>query len=248
MPVQKHVTVELGGKSPLIIFDDAHLENAVRGAIIANYTNQGQCCCNGTRVFVQASILDAFLARLVPAIRALRVGDPSDPATQIGPMITRNHQQHVQSYIEAGLRQGARLLCGDAKLTDTSQGAGFFVTPAVFVDCRDDMTIVCEEIFGPIMCVLPFDNENEVIARANATDYGLAAGVFTNDLARAHRMASALAVGTCWINNYNVTHSEMPFGGYKQSGLGRENGQAAVECYSQLKTVYVELASEIPGL
>jgi betaine-aldehyde dehydrogenase len=235
----KHVTMELGGKSPLLIFDDADLEQAVRGALLANFFTQGEVCSNGTRVFVHESIRTAFLERLVPRVAALRLGDPLDASTQVGALISAAHRDKIRAYVESGVASGAKLLVGGTVPTRP----GFFLTPAVFDACTDDMRIVQEEIFGPVLCVLPFHSEEEAIARANATPFGLAAGVFTRDLQRGHRVAAALDAGVCWINNYNITPVELPFGGNKHSGLGRENGLAAVEHYTQLKTVYVEMGT-----
>jgi betaine-aldehyde dehydrogenase len=235
----KHVTLELGGKSPLIVFDDAKLDNAVSGALLANFYSSGQVCSNGTRVFVHRSIKAAFLERLVKRVLAMKIGDPSHPDTQVGALISEQHMNKVLSYIERGRAEGARVLVGGTRVTQGACAKGFFVAPTVFDHCRDDMAIVREEIFGPVMSVLEFEDEDDVIARANDTDFGLAAGVFTNDLARGHRVIARLQAGTCWINHYNVTPIELPFGGVKMSGLGRENGRTAIEHYTQLKSVYV---------
>ena len=237
----KSLTLELGGKSPLVIFEDASLENAVAGAMLGNFYSAGEVCSNGTRVFVHRRIKSAFLARLADRTAALRVGDPRDPRTQVGALISEEHMTKVLGYIARGRAEGARLLVGGQRLSDGELGRGFFVAPTIFEGCRDDMTIVREEIFGPVMSVLEFDDEDEVITRANATDFGLSAAVFTRDLARAHRVIARLQAGTCWINHYNVTPIELPFGGIKLSGLGRENGRAALEHYTQLKSVYVAL-------
>jgi betaine-aldehyde dehydrogenase len=235
----KNVTLELGGKSPLIIFGDAKLDNAVTGALLANFYSSGQVCSNGTRVFVHRSIKAAFLERLIKRVAAMRIGDPMDPETQVGALVSEQHMDKVLSYIDRGRAEGARVLIGGMRVTTGTLAKGYFVAPTVFDDCRDDMAIVREEIFGPVMSVLEFEDEREVIERANATEFGLAAGVFTNDLTRAHRVIARLQAGTCWINQYNVTPIELPFGGVKLSGLGRENGRAAIEHYTQLKSVYV---------
>ena len=237
----KHVTLELGGKSPLIVFEDASLDNAVAGALLGNFYSAGEVCSNGTRVFVHRSVKRDFLERLCARAGALRIGDPLDPRTQVGALISEEHMHKVLGYIERGRGEGARLLLGGQRVTSGDLANGYFVAPAVFDACEDGMAIVREEIFGPVMSVLEFDTEEEVVARANATEFGLAAGVFTRDLARAHRVIAQLEAGTCWINHYNITPIELPFGGVKLSGLGRENGRAALEHYSELKSVYVAL-------
>ena len=233
----KHVTLELGGKSPLLIFDDADLDNAVSGAILGNFYSSGQVCSNGTRVFVQRGIKERFLSRLTDRLGAAVIGDPLEPETNFGPMVSARQLQIVEDYIAAGLDEGARLVTGGQRLNRN----GFYLQPTVFADVTDAMTIAREEIFGPVMAVLDFDSEAEVMARANATEFGLAAGVFTRDLARAHRVAAGFEAGTCYINSYNDAPVEAPFGGIKASGLGRENSAAAIEHYSQLKSVYVRM-------
>ena len=196
-------------------------------------------CSNGTRVFVHRKVKDEFLRKLATRVDAMKIGDPMDPATQVGSLISGEHMEMVLGYIARGREDGARILVGGNRRTEGALAKGFFVEPTVFDGCRDDMSIVREEIFGPVMSVLDFEDEDEVIARANATEFGLSAGVFTNDLNRAHRVIAKLEAGTCWINHYNVTPIELPFGGVKLSGLGRENGRAAMEHYTQLKSVYV---------
>ncbi len=237
----KQVTLELGGKSPLIIFGDAKLENAVAGALLGNFYSAGEVCSNGTRVFVHKSLRAPFIERLRARAAAMKVGNPLDPATQVGALISQEHMEKVLGFIARGRAQGARLIIGGSRLTNGELARGFFVAPTVFDGCQDDMDIVRQEIFGPVMSVLEFEDEDEVVARANATEFGLAAAVFTNDLSRAHRVIAQLEAGTCWINHYNVTPVELPFGGVKMSGLGRENGRAAIEHYTQLKSVYVAL-------
>ncbi|WP_416916386.1 MAG: betaine-aldehyde dehydrogenase [Roseicyclus sp.] len=231
----KHVTMELGGKSPLIIFADADLDSAVSAAINANFFSTGQVCSNGTRVFVQREVKAEFLSRLVARVAKATIGDPRDEATNLGPMTSAEQLAITCSYIEKGKAEGARLVHGGRKL----DRPGWFVEPTIFADVTDEMTIARDEIFGPVMSVLDFDTEDEVIARANATDLGLSGAVFTRDLVRAHRVIHAIEAGTVWINQYNLTPVELPFGGVKGSGLGRENSRAAIEAYSQLKTVYV---------
>jgi betaine-aldehyde dehydrogenase len=233
----KHVTMELGGKSPLLVFDDADLDAAVSGAMLGNFATQGQVCTNCTRVFVHEAVKDAFLDKLAARTEAIRVGDPSDPEVQLGPLISAEHKQVVMDYIDAGRHEGARLVTGGG--TPEGLERGNYVQPTIFDGCTDEMRIVQEEIFGPVLSLLTFRDEAEAIRRANATRYGLAAGVFTRDLDRAHRCARQLQAGICWINHYNVTPIEMTFGGTKHSGLGRENGRQAIEYYSQLKSVYV---------
>lgn len=236
----KHVTMELGGKSPLIIFDDADLEDAVSAAINANFYSSGQICSNGTRVFVQKGIETAFLERLKTRTEAgLKIGDPLDEAVNFGPMVSAAHREKIEAYIAGAKAEGAKLIYGGAR----RDGPGFYLEPAVFAGVTDEMTIAREEVFGPVMSVLSFADEAEAIARANATEFGLAAGVFTADLRRAHRVIGALEAGTCWINTYNLTPVEMPFGGVKASGLGRENSTAALDHYSQIKSIYVGMGA-----
>jgi len=235
----KHVTLELGGKSPLLIFEDAKLDQAVSGALLGNFYSAGEVCSNATRVFVHRSIKDEFLRRLLARVSVMKIGDPADPSTQVGSLISEEHLHKVMAYIESGKQEGARVLIGGKRLTEGALGKGFFVTPTVFEGCRDDMSIVREEIFGPVMMVLDFDDEEEAIERANATEFGLSAGVFTQDLNRAHRVIAKLQAGSCWINHYNICPMELPFGGYKHSGIGRENGRITMEYYTQLKSVYV---------
>ena len=235
----RHVTLELGGKSPLIVFEDADIENAIGGAMLGNFYSTGQICSNGTRVFVHSSIRDRFVERLVERTNAISIGDPMDEAVQMGPLISAAQREKVLGYVETGKKEGATLEIGGGIPSIQGFENGFFIEPAVFTGVTDDMTIAREEIFGPVMSVLDFDDEDEVIARANATEFGLAAGVFTADFTRAHRTIAQLQAGTCWINAYNLTPAGMPFGGVKASGFGRENAAAAIEAYSQIKSVYV---------
>ncbi|HAB09500.1 MAG TPA: betaine-aldehyde dehydrogenase, partial [Alcanivorax sp.] len=235
----KAVTLELGGKSPLIVFDDADLDNAVSGALLGNFYTQGQVCTNGTRVFVHESVKDAFVEKLLARTGKMVLGDPLDPETHVGPLISEGHMRHVLDYIEKGKQEGGSVLIGGERARVAGFENGNFVSPTVFDDLNDDMTIVREEIFGPVMSLLSFSDEEEVLARANNTPFGLAGGVFTRDIDRAHRMADALEAGIVWINHYNITPIEMPFGGFKQSGVGKENSRRAFEHYTRLKTVYV---------
>ena len=236
----KHATMELGGKSPLVVFEDADLENAVSGAMLGNFYSTGQVCSNGTRVFVQQSMHDRFVDRLVERTKKIRIGDPLDPETQMGPLINKAQHEKVTGYIEAGRSEGATLAAGGGVPRLQGFEGGFFVEPTVFTGVTDDMTIAREEIFGPVMSVLSFADEDEAIARANDTEFGLSAGIFTRDMARAHRVAGELQAGTMWINHYNLSPIEIPFGGAKASGIGRENSLEALRHYSQVKSVYVE--------
>ncbi|NUH65997.1 betaine-aldehyde dehydrogenase [Sulfitobacter sp. S0837] len=233
----KHVTMELGGKSPMIVFEDADIDNAVSGAILGNFYSSGQICSNGTRVFVHRDIKEAFLARLAERLEKAVVGDPMDADTSFGPMVSERQMQIALDYVAKGEAEGARLVYGGKRI----ERDGFYMQPTVFADVKDNMVIAREEIFGPVMAVLDFADEAEVMARANETEFGLAAGVFTNDLSRAHRVAAAFEAGTCYINTYNDAPVEAPFGGMKNSGVGRENSKAAIEHYSQLKSVYVRM-------
>ena len=233
----KQVTLELGGKSPLIIFEDADLENAVGGAILANFYSSGQICSNGTRVFVHKAIKEEFLDRLSARLEQAVIGDPLDETTNFGPLVSDRQMQIVQGFIAQGISEGARLVCGGRRL----ERPGYYLAPTVFADVSDQMTIAREEIFGPVLSVLDFDDEGDVVARANNTEYGLSAGVFTRDISRAHRVIGKLQAGSCFINSYNDAPVEAPFGGMKLSGIGRENSKNAIEHYSQLKSVYVRM-------
>jgi betaine-aldehyde dehydrogenase len=242
----KRVTMELGGKSPLVIFDDADLEQAVTAAMLGNFYTQGEVCTNCTRVFVQRGIADKFLARLKERTILLRVGDPMNPDTEVGALISEAHTAKVMDYIASGISEGATLVCGGERVAVAGQGTNF-VAPTIFADCKDDMRIVREEIFGPVLSMLTFDTETEAIQRANNSRFGLAAGVFTTNLQKGHRVAAQLKAGICWINNYNITPIEMPFGGVGESGIGSENSMAALDHYTQLKTVYVEMGEVATG-
>tara|TARA_B110001454_G_scaffold73098_1_gene70783 strand:- start:4429 stop:5883 length:1455 start_codon:yes stop_codon:yes gene_type:complete len=240
----KDVTMELGGKSPLIIFSDADIDDAVSAAMLGNFYTQGEVCTNGTRVFVQKDIYPKFIEVLKQRTENnIVVGDPLDPATNFGALISEKHQKLVLSYISKGLKEGATLLTGGKALNPLGAESGYFVAPTIFTDCTDDMTIVKEEIFGPVMSVLTFDSEEEVIQRANGTEFGLAAGVFSNDIRRAHRVVKQIEAGICWINAYGASPAEMPVGGYKLSGIGRENGSSTMNQYTQIKSVYVGMQS-----
>jgi betaine-aldehyde dehydrogenase len=242
----KRVTMELGGKSPLIIFDDADLEQSVAAAMMGNFYTQGEVCTNCTRVFVQRDLVDKFLARLKERTLLLRVGDPMNPETEVGALISTAHTAKVMDYIASGVAEGATLVCGGKRAIVPGASTNF-VEPTIFANCSDSMRIVREEIFGPVMAVLSFDTEEEAIFRANQSRFGLAAGVFTSNLQKGHRVASRIKAGICWINNYNITPIEMPFGGVGESGIGSENSMAALDHYTQLKTVYVEMGAVATG-
>ncbi|WP_248323499.1 betaine-aldehyde dehydrogenase [Caballeronia sp. Sq4a] len=242
----KDVTMELGGKSPLIVFADSNLERAADIAMSANFFSSGQVCTNGTRVFVERGVVEQFERLVQQRVKRIRVGAPAEPDTNFGPLVSAAQMHKVLGYIEEGKREGARLVAGGERLTDGAFARGNYVAPTVFADCRDDMRIVQEEIFGPVMCILPFDDEAEVIARANDTVYGLAAGVVTENLSRAHRVVHRLQAGICWINTWGESPAEMPVGGYKQSGIGRENGIVTLHAYTRIKSVQVELGPYQP--
>ncbi|MDK4198660.1 betaine-aldehyde dehydrogenase [Pseudomonas sp. HR1] len=237
----KEVTMELGGKSPLIVCDDADLERAADIAVMANFFSSGQVCTNGTRVFVPQALKADFEAKVVERVKRIKLGDPLAAETNFGPLVSTPHMENVLGYIAQGQAEGARLLIGGERVTQGELAKGNFVAPTVFTDCRDDMAIAREEIFGPVMSILAYADEDEVVRRANDTEYGLAAGVVTRDLARAHRLIHRLEAGICWINTWGESPAEMPVGGYKHSGVGRENGLTTLGHYTRIKSVQVEL-------
>lgn len=237
----KEVTMELGGKSPLIICDDADLDRAADIAMMANFFSSGQVCTNGTRVFIPHHLQAQFEAKIVERVARIRLGHPQHMQTNFGPLVSFAHLERVLGYIESGKAQHARLLVGGYRVTEGEFSQGAYVAPTVFTDCHDEMKIVQEEIFGPVMSILAYENEQEVIQRANKTLYGLAAGVVTQDLARAHRIIHQLEAGICWINTWGESPAQMPVGGYKQSGIGRENGLSTLTHYTKLKSIQVEL-------
>ncbi|CAG74650.1 betaine aldehyde dehydrogenase [Pectobacterium atrosepticum SCRI1043] len=237
----KDVTMELGGKSPLIIFDDADLDKAADIAMMANFFSSGQVCTNGTRVFVPKALQAQFEEKILACVQRIRAGDPTDESVNFGPLVSFPHRESVLRYIESGKREGARVLVGGEPMTDGDYAQGAYVAPTVFTDCRDDMKIVRKEIFGPVMSILTYQDEDEVIRRANDSEYGLAAGIVTRDLNRAHRVIHQLEAGICWINTWGESPAEMPVGGYKHSGVGRENGVTTLEHYTQIKSIQVEL-------
>jgi aldehyde dehydrogenase (NAD+) len=237
----KRLSLELGGKSPNIVFADADLDVAAAGAANAVFPNSGQICSAGTRLFVQHGIYDEFVERVAESSRALSVGDGLDPATDIGPLVSESQLDRVVGYLETGQREGARAASGGARLSDPDHASGYYVQPTVFRDVTDGMTIARDEIFGPVIAALPFESIDEVARRANGIPVGLAAGVWTRDGGKAHRLAQELRAGTVWLNCYQVMDPAMPFGGYGSSGYGREGGIQHLEEYLQVKSVYAKL-------
>ncbi|HEU5227545.1 MAG TPA: aldehyde dehydrogenase family protein [Ktedonobacteraceae bacterium] len=236
----KRVTLELGGKSPNIIFPDADLKYAIRGAVTAIFFNQGQVCTAGSRMFVHKSVYDQVVGGLADMAKGMKIGHGIDPNTDLGPLVSQEQLERVTGYIETGKREGARAATGGAR-AEGEHLKGYFVQPTVFDDVKDEMTIAREEIFGPVVVALPFEDIEEVAARANKSIYGLAAGVWTSDVKKVHKMAAALKAGVVWVNTYNQFDAAAPFGGYKQSGYGREMGHAVLDAYTQTKTVWVNL-------
>jgi aldehyde dehydrogenase (NAD+) len=234
----KRVSLELGGKSPNVVFADADMDAAVEGAYFGLFFNQGQCCCAGSRLFVEEKIHDQFVDKLLAKAKNQKVGDPFDPETTQGPQVSQEQCDRIMGYIEAGKKEGAKLLTGGKRVGDR----GYFIQPTVFDGVTDEMKIAKEEIFGPVMNVLKFKDVDEVVRRGNQTFYGLAAAVWTRDIKKAHRLANSLRAGTVWVNCYDVFDAAAPFGGFKMSGQGRELGEYALELYTEVKTVYVNLA------
>lgn len=233
----KRVTLELGGKSPNVVFADADLDAAVEGAYFGLFFNQGQCCCAGSRLFVEDKVHDSFVEKILKKAKSQKVGDPFDPETTQGPQVSQEQCDRVMGYIESGKKEGAKLLIGGKRVGNK----GYFIEPTVFDDVKDDMKIAKEEIFGPVMNILRFKDIGEVIKRGNQTCFGLAAAVWTRDITKAHKISNGLRAGTVWVNCYDVFDAAAPFGGFKMSGIGRELGEYAMQNYTEVKTVYVNL-------
>lgn len=238
----KKVSLELGGKSPNIVFKDADLDLAIAGAANAIFFNHGQCCAAGSRLYVENSIFDQVLEGMSEAARGIKVGPGLDPSTQMGPLVSDEQFRRVCGYVESGLNEGAKSMAGGRKAGDAGYfDKGYFVEPTILANTRQDMKVVQEEIFGPVVVVMPFEDTDELVDKANDTVYGLAAGIWTSDINKAHRFASAIHAGTVWINCYNIFDAALPFGGYKQSGWGREMGREALEIYTEVKAVCTRL-------
>ena len=236
-PTLKRLTFELGGKSPNIIFADADLDAAVDGTMLGMFLNQGQCCCAGSRLFIQDSVYDEFVERISEKTKARKLGDPFDPRTEQGPQVDRAQFDKIMRYIHQGRNEGARVAAGGERWGDK----GYFVQPTVFSHVNDDMRVATDEIFGPVLCALRFKDLEEVVARSNATEYGLAAAVWTQDISKAHAIAAQVRAGTVWVNCYDAFDAAAPFGGFKRSGIGRELGEKALDNYTELKTVNIKL-------
>jgi phenylacetaldehyde dehydrogenase len=233
----KKVTLELGGKSPNIVFDDADVSKAAAGAANAIFFNHGQCCCAGSRLYVQDKIFDQVVEGVSESAKKIRVGPGMNPDTTMGPLVSEEQFRRVCGYMEAGLNEGAKAVVGGKKVGNR----GYFVEPTVLVNTKPNMKVVREEIFGPVVTAMPFKSVDEIAAEANNTRYGLAAGIWTKDIAKAHSLANKLRAGTVWINCYNVFDAAMPFGGYKESGWGREMGKESLELYTEVKSVCVRI-------
>ncbi len=237
----KRVSLELGGKSPVIVCADADLDRAVPVAAMSVFANSGQICIAGSRLFVERSIHDEFVERLAAYARGLRIGDGIDPATEIGPLVSEKQLRRVTGYLEAGAAEGARLVTGGTRLIEGPLAEGNFIAPTVFADVSDDMRIAREEIFGPVISALPFDTLDEAVERANNTPYGLAAGVFTQNVATAHQLSRKIRAGSVWVNTYHAIDPAVPFGGYKMSGYGREGGAEHLDEYLNTKGVFIKI-------
>ncbi len=237
----KRVSLELGGKSPNIIFTDGDIDAALKGCMGSVFFNQGQVCCAGTRLFVESKIYDDFVNKLSDKVKKIKLGHGLNTDTQMGPLVSEDQLKRVTGYLDIGKKEGAKPLCGGGRANDGDLSKGYFVQPTVFANVNNKMRVAQEEIFGPVVSAIPFKDVNDAVFQGNETTYGLAAGVWTNDLKKAHSVARALKAGTVWVNCYNVFDPCTPFGGYKQSGYGREGGSHALELYTQVKSVFVNL-------
>lgn len=235
----KKVTMELGGKSPNIVFADADLDAVIPAAAMGIFNNSGQVCAAGTRLFVERPVYEEVIARMAAFAEGLKIGPSLDPATQIGPLVSEKQYKRVASYLELGVAEGARLVTGGKRVTGGALDKGYWVAPTLFADVGDDMRIAREEIFGPVGCILPFDDFDDVIARANATRFGLAGGVWTRDITKAMAAVKRIRAGSIWVNHYFAMDPAVPFGGYKMSGFGREGGVEHIEAYLQTKGVWI---------
>ncbi len=233
----KKVTLELGGKSPNVVFSDSDIDSAIAGAASAIFFNHGQCCCAGSRLYVQRDIFDRVVEGVAAEAKKIKVGPGLDPATQMGPLVSSTQLRRVGAFLESGKAEGARAIAGGSRLGET----GYFVEPTVFVDTKAGMKVLDEEIFGPVVCAMPFSDLDEVSALANTGIYGLAAAVWTRDISKAHLLARRIRAGSVWINCYNIFDAALPFGGYKQSGWGREMGREAIDLYTEVKAVTIRL-------
>ena len=243
----KRVSMELGGKSPNIVFDDAHRENAIKGVISGIFAATGQTCIAGSRLLVQSTIHDEFVEKLVAFARAAKMGNPMNLDTQIGPVTNPPQFKKILDYIDIARNEGAKPVLGGGRATRPECGSGWFVEPTIFTGVRNSMRIAQEEVFGPVLAVIPFKDEEEAVAIGNDVVYGLAAGVWTQNMRRALTMAERLQAGTVWVNTYRAVSYLSPFGGYKRSGLGRESGQEMIKDYMQLKSVWISTATEVPN-
>jgi len=238
----KRVSVELGGKSPNIVFADADTDAALRGAFNGIFYNKGEVCAAGSRLFVERGIHERFVADLAARADAIVLGDPRDKATRMGPVVSKSQMDTVLGYVSRGTAEGARVAAGGRRASEVNGGKGYFVRPTVFDGVSPQMTIAREEIFGPVLAVLPFDDAADAVRQANATTYGLAAGVWTRDLSKAHKVVRAIQAGTVWVNAYNLYDPALPFGGFKESGFGRELGVEALDGYLETKSVWIDLS------
>jgi len=237
----KRVSLELGGKSPNIVFSDADMAEAAQGALLGVFFNQGQVCCAGTRLFVEKKMHDEFVDTLTKSAQTMKQGSGLDPDTRIGPLVSQEQLERVTNYLDVGKKEGAKVVLGGARNTQKGLEKGYYVQPTIFTGVKNDMRIAREEIFGPVVSVVPFKYETDAVLQGNDTLYGLAAGVWTRDVSKAHRVARAIRAGTVWVNCYNVFDVVSPFGGYKQSGYGRELSRYALDLYTQVKSVWIKI-------